>query len=196
MKRSTINTAYHKALACFTRHHWTLPPNPQWDITDFGLGDFDNYGLTLINLAAEPEYCEKLMYAAHRQTTICHTHSKKKEDIICRVGELALALHGSRPPDGTDSHIPGNEPLTVLVNGTPVRIAAGQLLVLPAGQRVTLAPGIWHAFWPVSDECIIGEVSTANDDINDNIFLDTSIGRFPGIEEDVPAQVRLLSENT
>ena len=63
MKRSVINQAYRDALACFGRNHWALPPRPRWDITDFGLGDFDRHGLTLVNLASEPEYCEKLMFA-------------------------------------------------------------------------------------------------------------------------------------
>ncbi|MDR1281396.1 MAG: D-lyxose/D-mannose family sugar isomerase [Opitutaceae bacterium] len=205
MKRSAINRIYRDALACFTRHHWTLPPDPQWDITDFGLGDFDHYGLTLVNLAAEPEYCEKLMYARRNQTTPCHTHAKKKEDIICRVGELTLALSARRPaataataaaavrPPATGQPA-GDTPVTVSVNGLQTTIPAGQLLVLPAGHRVTLTPGIWHAFWPTSEECIIGEVSTANDDVNDNLFLDPSVGRFPGIEEDEPADIRLLSE--
>jgi D-lyxose ketol-isomerase len=194
MKRSIINLAYWKALACFTRHHWALPPAPQWDITDFGLSNFDQYGLTLVNLAAEPEYCEKLMYAWRGQTAPCHTHARKKEDIICRAGELALALHAVRPPAGTDAHTPGDVPLRLAINGVPVSIPAGRFLVLPAGHRVTLTPGIWHAFWPASDECIIGEVSTANDDVNDNIFLDPGIGRFPGIEEDESAAIHLLSE--
>ncbi|MFM8655859.1 MAG: D-lyxose/D-mannose family sugar isomerase, partial [Chthoniobacterales bacterium] len=63
MKRSQINGIYREAVACFERHGWALPPEPRWDITDFGLDDFDRYGLVLINLAEEPEYCEKLMYA-------------------------------------------------------------------------------------------------------------------------------------
>jgi D-lyxose ketol-isomerase len=59
---------------------------------------------------------------------------------------------------------------------------------------VTLEPGVWHAFWAAGDECIIGEVSTANDDVNDNLFLDPDVGRFPGIDEDEPAAVRLVSD--
>ncbi|HVU25620.1 MAG TPA: D-lyxose/D-mannose family sugar isomerase, partial [Opitutus sp.] len=82
----------------------------------------------------------------------------------------------------------------VPVNGEPVSVAAGEPLALAAGSRVTLAPGVWHEFSPASDECVIGEVSTANDDVHDNFFVDARVGRFPGIEEDEPAQVKLLSE--
>lgn len=40
----------------------------------------------------------------------------------------------------------------------------------------------------------IGEVCTANDDRHDNFFIDPRIGRFPGIVENEPALVRLVSE--
>ena len=40
------------------------------------------------------------MYARRGQTTPCHTHAKKKEDIICRAGELTLKLWPKKPvPD-------------------------------------------------------------------------------------------------
>lgn len=190
MRRSEINRAFREASACFARHGWALPPAPKWDITDFGLGDFARFGLTLINLAEEPEYCEKLMYARRGQTTPCHTHAKKKEDIICRAGELTLELWPSRPAS------PGSPSggLVVPVDGAPRRLAPGEKLVLVAGSRVTLTPGVWHAFYPSSDECVIGEVSTANDDLHDNFFTNPDIGRFPGIEEDEPALLRLISE--
>ena len=190
MKRSEINRVYQAARDCFSRHHWALPPQPRWDITDFGLGDFPHFGLTLINLATEPEYCEKLMYARRGQTTPCHTHAQKKEDIICRSGELALKLWPRKPMAGAE--LPAE--FTVPVNGQPATVRTGEAIVLPAGSRITLVPGIWHEFYPVSEECIIGEVSTANDDAHDNFFLNPEVGRFPGIEEDEPAAVRLLSE--
>jgi D-lyxose ketol-isomerase len=190
MKRSEINRAYRDASACFAAHHWALPPMSKWDITDFGLGDFAGYGLTLINLAEEPEYCEKLMYAQRGQTTPCHTHAKKKEDIICRAGELTLELWPTKP--GTPDVAPGG--LTVAVDGAPRALAAGERLVLAAGSRVTLPPGVWHAFYPSSEECVIGEVSTANDDLHDNFFTNPDIGRYPEVEEDEPAAIRLLSD--
>lgn len=191
MKRSTINRAYRDALACFERHHWALPAKPHWDITDFGLGEFERQGLVLVNLALEPEYCEKLMFARRGQITPCHTHHRKKEDIICRWGELTVQLwpaKPSQPPTGRADSV------SVKVNGEPLDLSAGSCLVLSAGARVTLTPGVWHAFWPSTDECIIGEVSTANDDVHDNVFFDQRIGRFAAIEEDEPAAVRLVNE--
>ena len=84
--------------------------------------------------------------------------------------------------------------LDLVVNNSPRRVESGECLVLQSGERVTLEPGVWHEFRPLSDECIIGEVSTANDDANDNIFINPDIGRFPHVDEDEPAIVRLLSD--
>jgi D-lyxose ketol-isomerase len=194
MTRSEINLAYRQAQACFSQHGWALPPNPHWDITDFGLGDFVRVGLTLINLASEPEYCEKLMYARRGQTTPAHTHRKKKEDIICRWGELALWLWPDRTSAQQGAEAAASATFSVPINGVPTPVNPGVPAVLAAGSRITLVPGVWHAFAPSSEECIIGEVSTANDDAHDNIFLDPNVGRFPGITEDEPALIRLVSE--
>ena len=190
MKRSEINRAYRDAMKCFRRYCWTLPPHPRWDITDFGLGDFDRYGLTLVNLADEPEYCEKLMYARHLQTTPCHAHAKKKEDIVCRVGALALKLWPAKPAAAANLA----EAFTVPIDGRPAEVKSGGLVTLAAGSRVTLGPGVWHEFYPAGRECIIGEVSTANDDLHDNFFLDPNIGRYPEIEEDEAPLIRILGE--
>jgi D-lyxose ketol-isomerase len=131
------------------------------------------------------------MYARRGQTTPCHSHGKKKEDIICRVGELAIRLW----PDKPSTVVAGAATAFCLpVNGRPRSVRVGRILRLRAGSRVTLSPGVWHEFFPTSPECIIGEVSTANDDRHDNYFFDSEIGRFPGIEEDAKALVRLISE--
>lgn len=189
MKRSEINKVIKKATLFFNTNGWTLPPQPKWDVTDFGLGDFKSCGLVLVNLAEEPEYCEKLMYAQKGMVTPSHTHKKKKEDIICRTGILLVQLWKSNPMEDNTAGI-----LKLKINGSYSEIASGDLVTLHAGERVTIEPGIWHEFWPDSDECIIGEVSTANDDLNDNFFSNEDIGRFSEIDEDEPAFVKLLSD--
>lgn len=189
MKRSAINALIASARSCFQTHGWALPPNPRWDVTDFGLGDWRTCGLVLVNLAEEPEYCEKLMYAQEGMTTPAHTHRTKKEDIICRWGTLAVQVWEG-PPGSV-----GHGTAVVPINHEPLKVASGTILTLEAGSRVTLQPGVYHAFYPLSPECIIGEVSTANDDLNDNIFVNPDIGRYPGIQEDAPAEIRLVSES-
>jgi len=189
MKRSQINQAIKDATTCFQAAQWALPPVPRWDVTDCGLGRFEQVGLVLVNLAEEPEYCEKLMYSKFRQVTPLHTHKKKKEDIICRHGRLAIEVWKGHPERTTKGKI-----FQISRNGKKVEVRSGEPLMLEAGERVTIVPGIYHAFWPESPEAIIGEVSTANDDAHDNFFVDTGIGRFPEIEEDEPATVRLINE--
>lgn len=188
MKRSDINALIESATKCFAAHDWALPPDARWDVTDFGLGDWRRFGLVLVNLAEEPEYCEKLMYAQSGMTTPAHTHFRKKEDIICRWGTLAVRVWSGRPLEE-----PAAE-LALPVDHKMRWVRSGSVVELAAGSRVTLVPGIYHEFYPLSDECIIGEVSTANDDVNDNVFVNPDIGRYPGIEEDAPRLRRLISE--
>lgn len=192
MKRSDINTLISAAQTCYSNHGWALPPKPRWDVTDFGLGDWRQFGLVLVNLAEEPEYCEKLMYARSGMTTPAHAHKKKKEDIICRWGRLAIQVW-SEPQAEIDGK--SGKLVAVPVNHEPREFESGTVIELEAGSRVTLLPGVYHAFYPLSEECIIGEVSTANDDLHDNFFVNPDIGRYPGIEEDEPASIRLVSES-
>ena len=191
MKRSEINQLIWDATVCFETHGWALPPKPRWDVTDLGLGDWRKFGLVLVNLAEEPEYCEKLMYAKRGMVTPMHWHQKKKEDIICRWGSLKIWVW---PPRSAGFHPDLDEPVRLQINGEMREVGSGEELVLQAGERVTLVPGVVHSFEPATAECIIGEVSTANDDLHDNFFVDPEIGRFPDIEEDEEAVVRLLSD--
>jgi D-lyxose ketol-isomerase len=189
MKRSEVNRLVVSAEKCFVTHGWSLPPHPRWDVTDFGLGEYRRHGLVLVNLAEEPEYCEKIMYALAGMTTPAHCHKNKKEDIICRWGELAIVLW-------RDATQKAGERLSLKINGNVAEVLTGTPLKLEAGERVTLAPGVYHEFFPTSSECIIGEVSTANNDLQDNFFVNSDIGRFSGIEEDEPSLVTLVSDQT
>jgi hypothetical protein len=110
------------------------------------------------------------------------------EDIISRWGSLRIQVWPGRPEETT------GQAFELTVNNRPRQIRGGDFVVLKAGQRVTLVPGVWHEFEPDSDECIIGEVSTANDDTNDNFFVNPDIGRFPHVDEDEPAIMKLLSD--
>jgi D-lyxose ketol-isomerase len=189
MKRSEINSLIRCASQCYSTYGWALPPNARWDITDFGLGDWRRFGLVLVNLAEEPEYCEKLMYAQKGMTTPAHAHKKKKEDIICRWGKLIVQVWAHEPATSAE------KTLTIPVNHEEQKFVSGAIIEVEAGSRVTLVPGVYHEFVPLSDECIIGEVSTANDDLHDNFFVNPDVGRYPGIEEDEAPVLRLISES-
>ncbi len=171
-----------------------------WDITDYGQGDYDNLGLFLFTLRngrlADLErgrgmvYAEKLLISKEHQLSPMHTHVIKSEDIINRGGAtLVVELYGSDEA-GNFAEDKGG---TVLCDGLARPFGPGEKLKLAPGESVTLNPGDWHAFWGEGGEVLIGEVSTVNDDVTDNIFREP-IGRFAEIEEDTEPTHLLVSD--
>ena len=78
-------------------------------------------------------------------------------------------------------------------DGLIKRMPAGGILRLKPGESVTLLPGVWHGFVAEIEDVLIGEVSTVNDDLTDNVFRDP-IGRFSTIEEDEPPMHLLVAD--
>ena len=111
MKRSEINRALKEMEAMIREYRISLPPfchfTPQewetkghdydevrdnglgWDITDYGLGDFDKVGFSLITIrngnvhdGRYPKpYAEKLLYIKEGQHSPMHFHWNKMEDM-------------------------------------------------------------------------------------------------------------------
>ena len=171
-----------------------------WYITDYGQGRFDDLGLFLFTTrngtAADLKngrgmlYAEKLMITRDRQVSPMHRHNIKAEDIINRGGgDLVIELFASDESGGIDRdanvHVP--------CDGLMRQFTAGALLRLKPGESVTLMPGIWHAFWAEQWDCLIGEVSTVNDDLSDNVF-EKPIGRFSEMIEDEDPMHLLVSD--
>ncbi|HWJ74019.1 MAG TPA: D-lyxose/D-mannose family sugar isomerase [Kaistia sp.] len=161
-----------------------------WDITDFGSETFDELGLFLFTVRnGNPAdlatgrgmlYAEKIMIARQDQLTPMHRHNLKAEDIINRGGgTLTLELF---MPDA-EGNIDRKAEVHVPTDGAMRTMPAGSKLRLDPGESVTLLPGVWHAFWGEGADVLIGEVSTVNDDLTDNVFAEP-IGRFAAIEED------------
>jgi len=222
MKRSRINEVMAAAEEMIRSYGFTLPPFARWtpdefrarraearavidarmgwDITDYGQGDFDRLGLFLFTLRngrlADLKrgggmcYAEKLLISRKDQLSPCHTHIVKAEDIINRGGAtLAVRLNGS-DAEGRFSKTAGG---TVLCDGVARPFGPGEVLRLGPGESVTLMPGDWHAFWGEGGDVLIGEVSTVNDDVTDNVFV-TPLGRFADVEEDVAPTHLLVSD--
>ena len=160
-----------------------------WDVTDYGMGDFEKTGLFLFTLrngslkeeGCAKTYAEKLLISNEDQIAPMHFHFHKTEDIINRGGgNLVIELYESEA-DGSLSA----RDVVVSTDGRERVLPAGTQLVLTPGESITLTPGLYHAFWAEkgSGKVLIGEVSKVNDDLTDNRFYE-SIGRFPEIEED------------
>ncbi|MEM9426078.1 MAG: D-lyxose/D-mannose family sugar isomerase [Pseudomonadota bacterium] len=171
-----------------------------WDITDYGQGRYDQMGLFLFTLRnghlSDLErgrgmvYAEKLLISKQDQLSPMHTHVIKSEDIINRGGAtLVVELFGSDDA----GNFAGDQGGTVLCDGLERPFGPGEKLKLAPGESVTLNPGDWHAFWGEGGDVLIGEVSTVNDDVTDNIFRET-IGRFAEIEEDTAPRHLLVSD--
>lgn len=160
-----------------------------WDLTDFGSGAFERRGLLLFtvrNGTPDPSsrlpYAEKLMLVGDGQVTPMHFHWRKTEDIINRGGgELVVELVKA---DCTTEK-PTTESFVMYRDSLRVECEAHDKIRLQPGQSITLTPYIYHAFWAEHGSCIVGEVSSVNDDGSDNRFLE-NVGRFPEIEDDEP----------
>ena len=217
MKRSEINGIITRAKEILSQHQFYLPEwafwSPAdwkgeyetckeiidnqlgWDITDFGRENFPSCGLFLFTIRNgnpskdQKRYCEKIMIAGENQETPMHFHWKKTEDIINRGGgDLVIELYNATKDESFD-----NTPVTVSIDGMVRTLEAGGRVVLRPGQSICLTPYLYHRFYGENGYVLTGEVSSANDDTNDNCFYG-GIGRFPQIEEDEPPIHLLVSD--
>lgn len=170
------------------QHHRVLPPSPKLDVTDFGLQRFGDVGLVACVLTNQPGmYCSKWLVLTDNQTCPMHYHRVKQEDIAVEIGTLLMQISGQSLND--QSYDDRERRVTVLLDGVAEDIDCGEegrLLIQIPGRRITLPPGVWHEFTAVGGTALAVEVSTWNDDVDDNVFDEKEIGRFvQTIEQDV-----------
>ena len=223
MKRSEINAALREMEAMIKEYRFALPPfchfTPEewqtkghecdeirdnmlgWDITDYGLGDFDKVGFSLITLRngnlSMPDkytktYAEKLLYIKEGQYSPMHFHWNKMEDIINRGGGTMLIRVYNATPDEDLDRV---NPVHVHMDGVEYIVPAGTQVRVAPGQSISIQQYMYHDFEvePGTGPVLIGEVSQCNDDNTDNRFYE-GVGRFPAIEEDEPPYRLLCNE--
>ena len=174
-----------------------------WDITDFGYGDFDRFGVSLITLRngnramAEkyPKvYAEKLLYLRDGQKLLNHFHWFKTEDIINRGGgNILIRVYNSlRDSEEVDYE----SDVTVYTDGRAYTVPAGTQVRLTPGESIYIYRGLYHDFEVEkgTGAVLLGEVSQCNDDNNDNRFAEQSAARFSEIDEDEPPYRLLCNE--
>ncbi|MBE5939226.1 MAG: D-lyxose/D-mannose family sugar isomerase [Lachnospiraceae bacterium] len=169
-----------------------------WDITDYGLGDFEKVGFALITLRNGNQhndkyrkvYAEKLLMLKEGQHSPMHFHWIKSEDIINRGGGTLL-IHVYNDDNGEL----GDTDVLVNSDGRSYYVKAGTAVELKPGESITLWPHQYHDFdvKEGTGDVLIGEVSMCNDDNTDNRF-NPPVGRFPIIEEDEPPYRLLCNE--
>lgn len=223
MKRSEINRALKEMEAMCGKYRCFLPPfchfTPGewrdkgheydevrecalgWDITDYGMGDFDTLGFSLVTIRngsqTMPEkypkvYAEKLLYLKEGQYAPNHFHWYKTEDIINRGGGNVLIRVYNSLPDETLDKV---SDVTVHTDGCTRTVPAGTQIRLTPGESIFIPQRLYHDFTvePGTGAVLLGEVSQCNDDEHDNRFL-PPMGRFPTIEEDEPPYRLLCNE--
>ncbi len=220
MKRSKINAAIKELENMARQNGFSLPPFCNWtpqewneknseydeirdnmlgfDITDYGMGNFDKVGFSLITLRNGNQnnpkykkvYAEKLLMLKEGQHSPMHFHWKKSEDIINRGGGT-LIIHVYNDDNGEL----GKTDVLVNMDGRSYYVPAGTGIELKPGESITLWPHQYHDFdvKPGTGDVLIGEVSMCNDDNADNRFYE-KVGRFPEIEEDEPIYRYLCNE--
>lgn len=218
MKRSEINRYIREAKEFMSNHQFLLPDWAHWtpadwttkgkecndireralgwDLTDFGWEDFEHIGLTLVTMRngsltlKDKPYCEKIMLVRNGQLTPTHFHWMKTEDIINRGGGvLCMRLWKA----DKETEVKTDEMITISIDGIKTQVKPGETLKLKPGQSVCYEPYLYHQFWAEEDHCLVGEVSTVNDDVRDNRFEEPK-GRFPQIEEDEAPECLLCNE--
>ena len=223
MKRSEINRALRELEDMCRAYRFALPPfcafTPDewqtlgheydevrdcmlgWDVTDYGLGDFDRVGMSLITIRngcrALPEkypkvYAEKLLYLREGQYSPNHFHWYKTEDIINRGGgNVLIRVYNSLPDESIDRE----SPVLVQTDGRSYTVPAGTQVRLTPGESIHIRQFLYHDFEvePGTGPVLLGEVSQCNDDETDNRF-EPPVGRFPAIEEDEPPYRLLCTE--
>ena len=223
MKRSEVNKALRELEAMCQKYCCYLPPfcyfTPEqwrtkgheydevrdcclgWDITDYGKGEFDKMGFSLITLRNGSQtmkdkypkvYAEKLLYLKEGQYSPNHFHWYKTEDIINRGGgNVLIRVYNSKPDESIDYE----SDVTVHTDGRTYTVPAGTQIRLTPGESIFVTQYLYHDFEvePGTGSVLLGEVSQCNDDAHDNRF-NPPMGRFPAIEEDEPPYRLLCTE--
>ena len=172
-----------------------------WDITDYGFGNFEEKGFSLITLRNgklamkdkyPKAYAEKLLYLKEGQYALNHFHWYKTEDLINRGGgNVLIRVYNSLPNEEMDYV----SDVTVYSDGRKYTVPAGTQIRLTPGESLFIPQGLYHDFEVEkgTGAVLLGEVSQCNDDENDNRF-NPPAGRFPTIEEDEPPYRLLCNE--
>lgn len=142
------------------------------EITDLGLNDFEQIGLTIIVYVNTERYCAKELILLPKQTCPEHRHPSiksrpgKQETFHCRWGEVYL-------------YVPGKKvtcPRATIANKYQRHFTVWKEVILKPGEQYTIEPDTLHWFQAGEKGAIISEFSSRSYDEFD-MFTDPNIQR-------------------
>ncbi|TET14140.1 MAG: D-lyxose/D-mannose family sugar isomerase [Actinobacteria bacterium] len=143
------------------------------ELTDFGLGDFYNIGLSLVIYVNTKRVCAKEMALLPNQICPQHKHPPignslgKEETFRCRWGEVYLYISGPETKN-IKAKIPKRY---------KDRFTVFHEIILKPGEQYTLETNTWHWFQGGEQGAVLSEFSTYSYDEGD-IFYDKKIKRI------------------
>jgi len=186
-----------------------------WKVVDFGVGDFENCGLVVLSLCAPlvdqsgaphttPQqlgsnaypvtgFARKFLFVQAGQTEPHHFHRQKqrKEVTVVAGGSVRFELAWAE----SDTAL-SNKPVDVQVDGIWHHLPAGGVIVLNAGETITLPGELSHIISVPAGglDVILLETCTANNNNIDNIFPFMTPTSQP-VDEDEEVRYQLLDEH-
>lgn len=167
---------YHKQIKEIYRKSgmkFTKKELDNMEITDFGLNDFFNIGLSIIIYVNSERVCAKELAMTANQICPQHKHPKigdnqgKEETFRCRKGEVYLYVEGIG-----DKELKGRIP-----EKYKDKFNVFHEKILKQGDQYTIKPDTWHWFQAGPKGAVISEFSTHSCDVGD-IFYDENILRI------------------
>jgi D-lyxose ketol-isomerase len=165
-----------ESAAALARAGVTLLPDEQAaiEVTDFGLGQFEQQGLVLVTYVNTDRYCAKELILSPGQTCPEHRHPPfdggpgKQETFRCRLGAVHLYVEGIEHSTAAATPPAGSERWYSATRG----------VLLLAGEQYTIPPDTLHWFAADADGAIVSEFSsTSRDDLDE--FTDPRVVRAP-----------------
>jgi D-lyxose ketol-isomerase len=142
------------------------------EVTDLGLGAFEESGLALLVYVNTERVCAKELVLQPHQTCPQHRHPPvgdgpgKEETFRCRRGEVHLYLPGPPTPERRAAPPPARAHTYTVFHEVTLR----------PGDQHTIPPNTWHWFQAGDEGAVVSEFSTRSTDEHD-IFADPAIRR-------------------
>lgn len=175
MDETTVKTAKINAKDNFTKSKISITEKELnlMEVTDFGLNDFENIGISVVLYVNTKKVCAKELYLSPYQICPQHLHPNqgssegKEETFRCRSGIVFLYVEGENT-ENISAKIPDKykDKFTVFNE-----------IIMKPGQQYTLKPSMIHWFQGGPEGAILSEFSTHSDDASD-IFHDENINRI------------------